>query len=212
MHILIVDDHPLTGQGLAALLRAQTASSQVECVFTAAGARARLQAAPPPDWLFLDIQLPDDPRRNLLDELRDGPLAARTILVSAVANLPVIRAAMASGVRGFIPKSADPAMVLEGFDSIRRGKIYLPAHLSGLMSDSPGNHADVRGLSPRLTEIQQHVLRGAPNKVIARDLGLSEYTVKEYISSILAFHGVRNRLELVLKLQGAPADDRHGAD
>ncbi len=65
---------------------------------------------------------------------------------------------------------------------------------------------DGRGLSPRLAEILLHVLRGAPNKVIARDLGLSEHTAKEYISSILAFHGVRNRLELLLKLQGAPDD------
>jgi two-component system, NarL family, nitrate/nitrite response regulator NarL len=207
MNILIVDDHPLTGQGLAALLLANTAGARVECVHRVAEARERLRAPTPPDWVFLDIQLPDDPRRTLLDELRDGPLAARTILMSALANLPVIRAAIASGVRGFIPKSADPAMVLEGFACIRRGQIYLPAALSGLMADPAGNHAEVRSLSPRLAEIQLHVLRGAPNKVIARDLGLSEHTVKEYISSILAFHSVRNRLELVLKLQGPPAPD-----
>lgn len=210
MHILIIDDHPLTGQGLAALLLANMAEAQVECLHCAADARQRLRVTPAPHWLFLDIQLPDDPRRSLLDELRDGPLAARTILISAAANLPVIRAAIASGMRGFIPKSADPAMVLEGFARIRQGQIYLPAALSGLMSDPADNHADTRSLSPRLAEIQQHVLRGAPNKVIARDLGLSEHTVKEYISSILAFHAVRNRLELVLKLQGPPGDNGHG--
>ncbi len=207
MYILIIDDHPLTGQGLAALLSANAPDAQVECVHNASDARARLERLPAPDWLFLDIQLPDDPRRSLLDSLSEGPLAARTILISAAANLPVIRSAMASGVRGFIPKSADPAMVLEGFSRIRSGQVYLPPALSGLMSERASPAGEGRGLSPRLAEILQHVLRGAPNKVIARDLGLSEYTVKEYISSILAFHGVRNRLELVLKLQGAPLPD-----
>ena len=95
-------------------------------------------------------------------------------------------------------------MVLEGFSRIRSGQVYLPPTLSSLMGERTSHAGEGRGLSPRLAEILQHVLRGAPNKVIARDLGLSEHTVKEYISSILAFHGVRNRLELVLKLQGSP--------
>jgi DNA-binding NarL/FixJ family response regulator len=50
------------------------------------------------------------------------------------------------------------------------------------------------------------LLRGAPNKLIARDLALSAHTVKEYVSSVLAFHGVNSRLGLVLKL-GADAAD-----
>lgn len=207
MHILIIDDHPLTGQGLAALLSANAPDAKVECVHNASNARTRLERPPTPDWLFLDIQLPDDPRRSLLETLSEGPLAARTILMSAADNLPVIRSAMANGVRGFIPKSADPAMVLEGFSRIRSGQVYLPPAMSSALSERTSPAGEGRGLSPRLAEILQHVLRGAPNKVIARDLGLSEHTVKEYISSILAFHGVRNRLELVLKLQGTPMTD-----
>ena len=48
--------------------------------------------------------------------------------------------------------------------------------------------------------MQDLLSRGAPNKVIARTLGLSAHTVKEYVSSVLAFHGVTSRLDLVLKL------------
>ena len=59
-----------------------------------------------------------------------------------------------------------------------------------------------RNLSPRLQQVQELLLRGAANKVIARSLNLSDHTVKEYVSSVLAFHGVANRLDLVLKLSG----------
>jgi DNA-binding NarL/FixJ family response regulator len=48
--------------------------------------------------------------------------------------------------------------------------------------------------------VQGQLLRGVPNKLIARDLNLSSHTVKEYVSSVLAFYGVSNRLELVLKM------------
>lgn len=60
------------------------------------------------------------------------------------------------------------------------------------------HHDSRRTLSPRLLEVEAQLLRGTPNKVIARELSLSDHTIKEYVSAVLAHHGVRNRLELVL--------------
>lgn len=202
MNILIIDDHPLTGQGLAALLTSHGEARRVECLGSAARAREHLRSPPEPDWIFLDIQLPDDPQCRLLDELCQSTLATKTILISAVANQQVIRRAIAAGMRGFIPKSADPALVLAGFAAIQQGEVFMPPRLAQQLKDLDAARSSVKTLSPRLLDVQHHVLRGSPNKVIARDTGLSEHTVKEYISTILAFHDVRNRLELVLKLQG----------
>jgi DNA-binding NarL/FixJ family response regulator len=92
--------------------------------------------------------------------------------------------------------------VLDGFAAVRRGEVYLPPALTTLRQQHHDDAKAARVLSPRLREVLALVLRGASNKVIARQFGLSEYTVKEYMSSILAYHGVANRLELVLKLQG----------
>ena len=210
MNLLIIDDHPLTSQGLAALLSSHDASMRVDCLNSARSARERLTRPPAPDWIFLDIQLPDDPQCRLLDELCHSPLAVKTILVSAVANQQMIRRAIASGMRGFIPKSADTALVLDGFSAIQRGEVFMPTRLAAQIRElAEGNNpasSGARALSPRLQDVLQHVLRGSPNKVIARDMGLSAHTVKEYISSILAFHQVRNRLELVLKLRGLESD------
>lgn len=208
MNILIVDDHPLTCQGLAALLGAtgggDTPARCVASVHSAAQARQAIASPPVPDWIFLDLNLPDDGRHTFFHELCAGPLAARTVLISAEIPHGLVQQALAAGMRGFIPKSADPGMVIEGFAVVQRGEVYLPPALSALRY-APAAVQPTRSLSPRLLDVQSLVLRGASNKVIARHFGLSEYTVKEYMSSILAHHGVSNRLELVLKLQGRPA-------
>lgn len=209
MNILIVDDHPLTCQGLAALLGAAAAGDStprhVHSVHDTAQARRHLAHMPVTDWVFLDINLPDDPTRSFFHELCASDWAARTVLISAEVPHGLVRQALGAGMRGFIPKSAEPDVVLAGFEAVRRGQVYLPPTLAALMHGAPPEPQPGRSLSPRLREVLGLVLRGASNKVIARHFGLSEYTIKEYMSSILAYHGVANRLELVLKLKGDDA-------
>ena len=203
MHILIIDDHPLTCQGLAALLASRHGAAVVRAANTAADARLAFQQTPQPDWVFLDIKLQDDPSHSLFHELCNTPWIDRTILISAEPEHRLIRTALASGARGFIPKAAAPEQVLHGFAAILAGDFYMPpevaAHVQQLQTPA-ANTAPLRGLSPRLSQVQDMLLRGAPNKLIAKDLSLSAHTVKEYVSSVLAFHGVHSRLELVLKL------------
>ncbi len=199
MNILIIDDHPLTCQGLAALLEATQPSANIISVYSAGQARLILQRLPVPDWIFLDISLPDDPHHLFFKSLSESHWIDRTVLISAEPEHRLIRTALAAGARGFIPKTADPELVLDGFTRILAGEFYLPPSLAPLLHQPP-DEAVTRTLSPRLQQIQDLLLRGAANKVIARELGLSDHTVKEYVSSVLAFHGVANRLELVLQL------------
>lgn len=199
MNILIVDDHPLTCQGLAALLGATQASAKVHSAYSAEQARQVLQRLPAPDWIFLDINLPDDPQHLLFKSLSESHWIDHTVLISAEPEHRLIRTALAAGARGFIPKTADPELVLDGFARILAGEFYLPPSLAPLLQKSTGESA-TRTLSPRLQQIQELLLRGTANKIIARELGLSDHTVKEYVSSVLTFHGVANRLELVLRL------------
>ena len=85
MNILIVDDHPLTCQGLAALLSATRPAAQIQTAYSAAQARTALQRLPAPDWIFLDIHLPDDPQHTLFKNLCDSHWIGHTILISAEA-------------------------------------------------------------------------------------------------------------------------------
>lgn len=210
MNILIVDDHPLTCQGLAALLSATQSGAQVHSVHSAEQARAALQRLPAPNWIFLDINLPDDPTHQFFKSLCDTHWIDHVVVISAEPTHYLIRTALAAGARGFIPKTADPALVLQGFARILAGDFYLPPAMDAIVRDSSGSDVDARGLSPRLRQVQEMLLRGSPNKVIARELGLSDHTVKEYVSSVLAFHGVANRLALVLKLGGSKRGGQDG--
>lgn len=200
MNLLIVDDHPLTCQGLAALLSATHQGTQIQTAYSAAAARLALQRLPAPDWIFLDINLPDDPQHDLFVVLCDSHWIGHTILISAEPEHRLIRTALAAGARGFIPKAADPALVLKGFDCILAGDFFVPPELKAALTDTSDSALVTKALSPRLQQVQELLMRGSANKVIARKLGLSDHTVKEYVSSILAYHGVANRLDLILKL------------
>jgi DNA-binding NarL/FixJ family response regulator len=200
VNFLIVDDHPLTCQGLAALLAATQPGAQVTSAYTVEQSQAALQRLPAPDWIFLDINLPDDPQHHFFHALCKTHWIDRTVLISAEPEHRLICAALAAGARGFIPKTAEPDMVLEGFQAVLAGAFYLPPALAAQLRSQPLDAEAQRALSPRLRQVQELLFRGAANKVIARDLGLSAYTVKEYVSSVLAFHGVASRLELVVKL------------
>lgn len=196
MHILIVDDHPLTCAGLASLLASMHAEACIQTAHTAQEGRTMLLAGGAVDWLFLDIRLPDDPHGRLFEWICETAWIARTILISAQIERDFLETALAAGVRGFIPKSADPDMVLQGFDVIRTGQVYLPPQLARPAQAEAGER---KPLSPRQQEVLGYLLQGSANKVIARELDLTLNTVKEYASTIFRVYGVSNRLELVLK-------------
>lgn len=204
MNILIVDDHPMTCQGLSALMVATQKNAQVRSVHTAALARDALGLQPPPDWIFLDINLPDDPQHIFFHEICANHWIGKTVLISAEPEHRLIHTALAAGARGFIPKTAEPDVVLHGFAMVLSGEFYLPAALAEQMQHMQMDPAAARQMSPRLHQVQELLLRGVANKVIARELNLSAHTVKEYVSSVLAFHGVNSRLNLVLKLATDP--------
>jgi two-component system, NarL family, nitrate/nitrite response regulator NarL len=210
MDILIIDDHPLTCQGLAALLSHSVAGARVRVGHSSADARQAMAAGVIPDWLFLDVHLPDDPDGRLFAELCTTPWVRRTVLISGAVPHELLRQALQAGVRGFIPKSADPALVLSGFDAIRRGVVFLPSDLKALALASPPADAPGKSLSPRQRDVEARMLRGVSNKAIAREFNISEHTVKEHVTAVLAHHGVGNRLALILKHQGG-ADKPEGS-
>jgi two-component system, NarL family, nitrate/nitrite response regulator NarL len=198
MKILIVDDHPLTCFGLEALLCATHGDCNVIVANSALEARVRLQADDDFDWIFLDVNISDDPGHTLLHEICRSAAIRKTVLISAELEYALVNAAFAAGARGFIPKSENPEVFISHFSEIQKGLIYVPQIFQAGLKDLLKDQQVSFDLSPRLLQVQELIVRGASNKVIAKKLDISPHTVKEYVSSLFSRYGVNNRLALIL--------------
>lgn len=210
MNILVVDDHPLVLDALQQIVKrldrsvaVLTARSRNECL-------ARLEQASPAgaaDLILLDLGLPGANGLSLLREVRDGYPDIPLVVVSANDDSEVITDAIDMGAMGFIPKSSTPAVMLSALRLVLSGGIYLPPAALAPKARAPSadapapfaaTPADI-GLSHRQAEVMSLMLRGKPNKLICRDLGLAEGTVKVHVASILRAVGVATRMQLLVE-------------
>ena len=202
MRILIVDDHALFRQGLRFLLRDLDAELEI----SEAGdcAQAIALGAQPFDVVLLDLHMPGVAGLAALEAVRQEFEASRIVVLSGEEDPRQIRRAIDAGAVGFIPKSATPEVLLGALRLVLADGIYLPTvALRGV--DEPGapesggmtNDRLRETLSERQVDVLQKAVQGKANKVIARELGISEGTVKAHLSAAFRALGVHNRTEAV---------------
>jgi DNA-binding NarL/FixJ family response regulator len=202
MRILIVDDHALFRQGLRFLLRDLDAELEI----SEAGdcAQALAQGAEAFDVVLLDLHMPGVAGLAALEAVRQAFEASRIVVLSGEEDPRQIRRAIDAGAVGFIPKSATPEVLLSALRLVLADGIYLPTvALRGV--DDPAAAAPSEMTSDRLREtlserqvdVLQKAVQGKANKVIARELAISEGTVKAHLSAAFRALGVHNRTEAV---------------
>ena len=120
------------------------------------------------------------------------------VVVSGEENPVRIRNCIQQGAMGFVPKSSNPAELFNAMTQILGGETYLPPSCVLPESDSQPK-PEAMLLSPRQREVLMKVIQGKPNKVIARELGISDQTVKSHVMGVLAALGVNNRTEAVYR-------------
>ncbi len=190
MRLLIIDDHPMTCAGLKSLLQGHYPEAHIGTLHAFENSVAARE-----DWdfLFLDMHLPGQAFHELLIALKAQ--LHKIILISAYPEPASVELARQRGVLGLLPKNIDIEHILSGFQRIREGEsIFLDS--SGMPLPNTSQKAILTG---RQNDILEALLAGLSNKQIARKLNISEYTVKEHVTAILAAYGVRNRLELLLQ-------------
>ena len=190
MRLLIVDDHPMTCEGLKTLLQAYYPEARIDAHH---GVEALLKTPERWQYIFLDMHLPGVRFAQLLEELRQN--LSRVILISASPEPEIVEQARARGVRGLLLKNADVSQILDGFKRIQAGeKVFIEqAGITG------GAQPPSEPMTGRQQEVYDALLGGLSNKQIARKLDISEYTVKDHVTAILTLFGVRNRMELLLQ-------------
>lgn len=204
MKILIVDDHALFRAGLRLLLEVKRADADIQETANVDETIAWLACNPPPDLCLLDLDLKTRSGADLLCVLRKKSRAIKVVLVSATDDVDAVLACLQAGAVGYIPKSATPGILSLALDRVLAGERFLPESFPEWDPDHPVSR-------PVLTQRQQQILlclqKGMANKVIARELGISLYTVKDHITEILRILGAENRVQAVLKSQhGMPYD------
>ena len=208
MNILVVDDHPLYRSGVAYTLQNSGQDIQVvECAVVDA-ALAKLDAGLQADLMILDLQMPGYSGLDSLKLVRERRPEVPVLVLSANDDPTTVRECIDLGAYGFVPKSAPSEQFNAALALVLSGGVYLPP--TSLSVGQPASRAQQDAwarLGAHLTERQRQVLigivQGKPNKVIARDLGLSDTTVKSHVAHILDALVVSNRTEAVYALARA---------
>ncbi len=220
MKILLVDDHSLITDALSLLLTDIDPDVQVFTEGDAAGAERLIDQHPDADLMLLDLGLPGASGTSALETLVAKAPDLKILVLSGVQDQRSVMRVLQLGAAGFVPKSMASDNLVAAIRFVLSGGVYIPADLlddatrGAQMLGLPERGRDMLGQPSssriQLTERQEQVLqllaRGAPIKIICRELGLSEGTVKTHVTAIYRAFGASNRTEALL------AARRHGYD
>ncbi len=202
--MLVADDHALLRTGLIEALSLLHPAPTVYEASDAEQVMEILGAHPDLELILLDLFMPGANGFELLSRVCAATSGAPVVVLSASDDASHMRKALDCGAAGFIPKSAAREVMLSALGLVLAGGIYVPPDL--LHAPAPPEYdgplplgSDEVGTT--LTARQQQVLRliaqGRSNKQIARDLDLSQNTVKIHVAAVLRALGAANRTQAV---------------
>jgi len=197
---MLVDDHAFLRDALAEVMVRAFPGVQVLQAGNLQGATVLLEVHRDVDLLLLDLQLPDGDGLDALAGLRIAS-GARLVVMSADDQPDTIRCALEAGASGYLPKTLGSGDMLAAVKEVLQGGIYVPASALAAVPCTDGpQELEGLGLSPRQTEVLSLLVEGVANKGIARELDISEATVKSHISAILYQFGVATRTQVVVAM------------
>jgi len=197
--ILLANDHPMIRTAIDVLLR----DTRYELAGTAANGQEALAEVSrlEPDILLLDLEMPRTGGMDVIRRLRAGNSALRIIILTAAIDDSSLMEARTLRVQGMVLKNSDPAYLLECLDRVRSGGSWVDPELETRareLEEAFGGTARP-ALAPRERELIRYVRQGLRNREIAKELGVTEGTVKVYLHAIFEKLGVKNRTELAIR-------------
>jgi DNA-binding NarL/FixJ family response regulator len=200
LRLLIVDDHEVVREGLVALLERREAFSVVAQVGAAAEA---IEAARrhQPDLVIMDIRLPDGSGIEATREIRAENPAIKVIMLTSYPDEEAVFAAIVAGASGYLLKQVRGRDLIAALEAVGRGESLLdPAVtekvLERIRRIATGKYVDeLAQLTAQERKILALVAEGQTNKQIAGQVFLSDKTVKNYVSSILAKLNLQRRAQ-----------------
>jgi DNA-binding NarL/FixJ family response regulator len=209
--VLVVDDHPVYRDGLAAVVNAATDMTVIDAVGDGAAAVAATERAEI-DVVLMDLNLPTMSGVAATAAITDRPRSPAVLAVTMVDDDDTVVAALQAGARGYVLKGAPGDEIVAAIRTIASGGAVFGAGVAArvLAATVGGPRPSRRPMPDHLTDRERDVLdqlaAGASNAQIARCLGLSVKTVQNYVSRILDKLQVADRTQAALRYR-----DHNGA-
>jgi DNA-binding NarL/FixJ family response regulator len=210
--VLIIDSKRLRQAAIRRLL--DVWADAMGLTVNAVGPDAPLDTCNAPDNCEMTIisvgsaSVEDAKHRALIESVRMLMPQALLVIISDREEPQEIRAAFEDGAVGFMPTSLEPALAFQALSFIRSGgSFFPPSVLSGCVSKGTVNGVVDSDLTTKQENVFSLLRQGYPNKKIARQLGLSEATVKVHVRHIMHKFGAANRTELAVAALNAKSGE-----
>ena len=196
IRVLLADDHGLVRDGLGRLL---ASVPDIDVVAAAANGAEAVQLAKEhrPDVILMDLRMPGMDGSEATRRLLEDDPAAQVVILTSFSERDEILTALDAGAIGYLLKDAEPDELIRGVRAAAHGESPLAPkaarELLGSRSSPPPSQ-----LTDRELEVLRLVTRGLPNKLIARELGISEKTVKAHLTTVFQRIGVSDRVQAAM--------------
>lgn len=201
MNVLIADDHPVLRRAFADIIRSLL--SPAEPAFFRAADRTRLfdlLRREEVDLLLLDLCMPGMTGLPELVAIRNLAAAVPVVIISCIEDPGIVKQAINCGAAGYIPKTLSADDFSAALKSILEGGVYVPTG-EARCAQKGGKAGDIDPLTPRQLAVLGKLATGKSNKEIARELAISDLTVKVHITTIFRKLGVGTRAQAIVAFQ-----------
>ncbi len=201
LRVILIDDHTLFREGLEGLLSRR----EIDVVASVSNGQEGIEKAEElkPNIILLDMRMPELNGIDVLLKLKKSGLEMPIAMLTTSTEEKDIVDSLRGGAKGYLLKDMEPDLLVVALRDIVAGKTVVAPTLAAVLAkviqgDIPDEHevkSPFDGLTPRETEILGLLAEGQSNKVIARNLGISDGTVKLHVKAILRKLSVHSRVE-----------------
>ena len=200
LNVILIDDHTLFREGLEGLLSRRNINILAAVGDGQEGLRLAMELKP--DVVLLDMRMPEMDGMDVLRQLRKNGFTNPVAMLTTSSDERDLVESLRSGAQGYLLKDMEPDQLVLALRDIVAGKTVVAPDLAPVLarvvqgeSIAPDEVSPFAKLTPRENEILALLAEGQSNKVIARNLGISDGTVKLHVKSILRKLGVHSRVE-----------------
>lgn len=197
--ILVIDDHPLMRKGILQLIAME---DSLRLIGEAGDGQQGLELARRlhPDLILLDLNMRGLSGLETLKALKSSDLEARVIILTVSDHEDDVVSALRAGADGYLLKDMEPEDVLNGLKLVAQGRMALGERITEILADALRHESQRKPPeSVKLTEREQEILTliaaGHSNKLIARELKITEGTVKVHVKHLLRKLNLDSRVE-----------------